>query len=213
MSLKDHPLFFSTLTFLIILITLPSFRAPHKLSLQLSGSSILTVPADRATISLQISSGGPKQSKVADEVRETADEILNLLRLLAVPPNRTSTCTGPDIPPSRTEFQPPIATFSVNIFSSQSSPRSSILGEKNKYSFSITVTAGFRSLSALNGSSNRSPIPGLRFRHLSLVLPSLAKLPRTKIDYLKWFISPERLLRPKLSRSMTTSLLCNCSIQ
>jgi len=141
---------------------------------------------------MQISSQGSKQSKVADEVRETTEEILSLLRPLTIPPNRTST-SGRSHGTSPTEILPPIATLSVNTFSSDSFPRSTMLGEKNQYTSSITITAEFRSVSALNPSANRSRMPGLGFHHLSLVLPSLAKSPRTKINNLKWFISPDRL--------------------
>jgi hypothetical protein len=192
MSLKDNPFIFSALALLILLSTFPLFRRPHELPMQISGSSSQNVLADRATISFQISSQGSKQSKVADEVRETTDEILKLLRPLTVPPNRTST-SQKSHDTSPTEFLPPIATLSVNTFSSESFQRSSILGEKNQYTSSIAITAEFRSVSALNSSANRTPMPGLGFHHLSLVLPSLTKSPHIKITQLKWFISPDRL--------------------
>ncbi|TVY60757.1 Ankyrin-3 [Lachnellula suecica] len=134
---------------------------------------------------------GLKQSKVADKVRETADEILSLLRPLTIPPSGTTTTICPGSP-SETEFQPPIAILSVNTFSSHSYPKSSMLGEKNQYSSSITITAEFRSLSA-PCTANKTQVVGQEFRHLSLVLPSLAKLSHTKINHLKWFISPDRL--------------------
>jgi hypothetical protein len=191
MPWKDRALLLSTL--LILLLTLPLLHHPHKTSLQLNGSSTLTVPANRATISLQISSEGTKQRKVADEVRQTTDKILTLLRPLTLPPNRTSTTssTGPNTP--STEILPPIATLSVNTFSSHSYPRTSLLGETTTYSSTITITAEFRSLSDLNPSPDRTVIPSFGFHHLSLVLPSLTKLHGTKINYLKWFLSPERL--------------------
>lgn len=212
MFLKEYPVLFSALALLGLLSVIPLFRCPHELPMQMSGSSSQNVLADRATISLQISSQGSKQSKVADEVRETTDEVLKLLRPLTVPPNRTSASQkGQNTSP--TEFLPPIATLSVNTFSSESFLRPSLLGEKSQYTSSIAITAEFRSVSALNSSTDRSPIPGLGFHHLSLVLPSLTKSPHIKITQLKWFISPDRLavLQSETRQNATAEALLKIS--
>ena len=171
------------------------FKAPHQIPVSLSGHSTLNVLAERATISLYVSSEGSKQSRVAQEVHQTTDEILNLLRPLTLPPNRTTHAS--DTPTLPSDFLPPLATLSVNTFSSNSYPRPGLLGEGTTYTSSITITAEFRSLHPFSSESHtnqsRTVIPASGFHHLSLVLPSLAKLPHTKVDFLKWHLTPEHL--------------------
>lgn len=183
---------------LFLFFTVPLLHKPHKISLKINGSSSLTVLADRATISLKVSSEGTKQAKVTDQVRQTSDEILQLLRPLTLPPDRTSLGSSATSPSSVVStFLPPIATLSVNTFSSHSYPRAGLLGDTETYRSSITVTAEFRSLLPRQDTpgvdNNRTIVPGSGFHHLSLVLPALAKLPHTKVDYLKWFLSPDYL--------------------
>ena len=126
-------------------------------------------------------------------MRQTTDDILALLRPLTLPPNRTSQTKYS----LSEDFLPPLATLSVNTFSSHSYPRAGILGESKTYTSSADISAEFRSIhpssqeSALN--TTRTFIPESGFRHLSLVLPSLAKLPRTKINHLKWHLTSDYL--------------------
>lgn len=180
---------------LLLFILVPLIQKPYSFPIHLLGHHDLKVPADRATISIQVSSEGGRQHKVADEVRQTTDEILSLLRPLTLPPNRTES-SYQNFRPSASlpsDFMPPLATLSVNTFSSHSYPRSSLLGETTSYHSSITITAEFRSLPQSQQSSNATTIPSTSFPHLSLLLPRLAKIPRTKINSLKWFLSPTYL--------------------
>lgn len=188
----------SVLAFLVLMI--PTFRNPHKIPVSLSGHCTLNVLADRATISLRVSSEGSKQSRVTQDVRQTTDDILSLLRPLTLPPNRTTTLTSVtiDTPSVPSDFLPPLATLSVNTFSSSSYVYDRpILGEGKTYTSSITITAEFRTLHKFSAdpylNQSRTVIPASGFHHLSLVLPSLAKMPRTKIDHLKWHLTPDHL--------------------
>jgi Protein of unknown function (DUF541) len=181
------------LSLLIFLLGSAWLCKPHIVNVSLKSQSTLTVPADRATITLRVFYEGNKQQIVADNVRETSEDMLSLLRPLTLPPTR--------IPAARhnstEELLPPLATLAVDAFSSSSWARPRLIGDEKMYSSSVTIKAEFRSLPHLNDTnttiSTQTVIPGAGFHHLSLVLPSLTKVPNTKIDYLRWFLSPDTL--------------------
>ena len=200
MNQRNRGLIFAISLLACLVFIIPTVRSPHKIPVSLSGHSTLNILADRATISLHVSAEGSKQSRVARDVRQTTDDILSLLRPLTLPPNQTTTPTGTtaDTPSLPSDFLPPIATLSVNTFSSSSYVYDRpILGEGKTYTSSITITAEFRSLHKFSAdpytNQSRTVIPASGFHHLSLVLPSLAKMPRTKINHLKWHLTPDHL--------------------
>jgi hypothetical protein len=181
------------LSLLILLLGSASLYNPHIVNVKLKGQSTLTVPADRATITLRVSYEGSKQQKVADNVRKTSEDILGLLRPLTLPPTRT-----PGARQNGTEeLLPPLATLAVDAFSSSSWGRPRLIGDEKIYTSSVTIKAEFRSLPRLHDTNatinTQTVIPGAGFHQLSLVLPSLSKVPNTKIDYLRWFLSPDTL--------------------
>ena len=200
MNQRNRGVIFATSLLACLVFIIPTFQSPHKIPVSLSGHSTLNILADRATISLHVSAEGGKQSRVAQDVRQTTDDILSLLRPLTLPPNQTTTTTSTiaNTPSLPSDFLPPIATLSVNTFSSSSYVYDRpILGEGKTYTSSITITAEFRSLHNFstnpNADQSRTIIPASGFHHLSLVLPSLAKMPRTKINHLKWHLTPDHL--------------------
>lgn len=152
----------SIITVLCVL-GIPSYlSAPKPISVSLEGQSSITIPANRAILSLLIYSEGPKQDKVADQVRKTTDEILSLLHPLQQPstdPNGTSTCSEP----------PPLANLSVNTFRSYSYQKARLIGQSPVYDASVTVSAKFRDFVAL----------GVFLAHVS-------KTPHIAVQSLKW---------------------------
>src|SRR5689334_9334008 len=107
----------SIITVLCVL-GIPSYlSAPKPISVSLEGESAITIPANRAIISMRIYSEGPKQEKVADEVRKAADEILGTLRPLAQAQSQSSNITNATI--FRIEsYEPAIVDLSVTTFRS-----------------------------------------------------------------------------------------------
>lgn len=163
----------SIITVLCVL-GIPSYlSAPKPISVSLEGESTITVPANRAIISLRIYSEGPKQEKIADEVRKTADEILGTLRPLAQvapqpqPSNLTDNATI-----DRIEIaEPAIVDLSVTAFRSYSyrKPGSFLNYETPQYESSIEIEAEFRSFDALG-----------------VLLAQISKTPLVNVRTLKW---------------------------
>ncbi|KEF53183.1 uncharacterized protein A1O9_10631 [Exophiala aquamarina CBS 119918] len=180
----------SVITVLCVL-GIPSYlSAPKPISVSLEGESTITVPANRAIISLRIYSEGPKQDKVADEVRKAADEILGTLRPLAqvaTSPsshNLTSNATTISIVPD----EPAIVDLSVTAFRSYSYqiPGSFLKSETPKYESSIEIEAEFRCFDALGS-----------------LLAQVSKIPLVNVQSLKW----------KLDDTTKRKLLVKCREQ
>ncbi|KIY01099.1 uncharacterized protein Z520_02651 [Fonsecaea multimorphosa CBS 102226] len=164
----------SIITVLCVL-GIPSYlSAPKPISIHLDGQSSITVPANRAVVSLHIYAEGPRQDKVADEVRRTADDVLATLRPLAqvqadpVPTVNASSPTGDDM-----EYEPAVVDLSVTTFRSYSwqKPGSSILSrDAPQYQASVEIEAEFRA----------------PFDPLGLLLAQVSKTPAASVQSLKW---------------------------
>lgn len=131
---------------------------------------MLTVPANRAIISMRIYSEGPKQEKVADEVRKTADEILGTLRPLALAQSQSSNVTNATFNGVEPD-EPAIVDLSVTTFRSYSyqKPGSFLNRETPQYESSVEVEAEFRSFDALG-----------------ILLAQISKTPLVNVQFLKW---------------------------
>jgi uncharacterized protein YggE len=170
-----------TIITVLCVLGIPSYlSAPKPISVHLEGQSSISVPANRALVSLRIYAEGPKQEKVADEVRKTADDILSTLRPLvqvALPPtnNTTTTTTNTTTKTSTTlegDGEPPIVDLSVTTFRSYSwlKPGSSILSrDAPQYESSMEIEAEFR-----------------HFDVLGLLLAQVSKQPAVSVQRLKW---------------------------
>ncbi|EXJ55371.1 hypothetical protein A1O7_08298 [Cladophialophora yegresii CBS 114405] len=161
-----------TIITVLCVLGIPSYlSAPKPISVHLEGQSSISVPANRALVSLRIYAEGPKQDKVADSVRKTADDILFTLRPLVqvTPPNQNTTTTLGD-------SEPPIVDLSVTTFRSYSwlKPGSSILSrEAPQYESSMEIEAEFRD-----------------FDVLGLLLAQVSKQPAVSVQRLKWTVDP-----------------------
>lgn len=161
-----------TIITVLCVLGIPSYlSAPKPISVHLEGQSSIFVPADRAIVSLRIHAEGPKQDRVADEVRKAADDILATMRPLAqvsLPPS--------DNPQHNTSayenYEPAIVDFSVTTFRSYSwlKPGSSLLSrDTSQYESSMEIEAQFRDFDALG-----------------LLLAQVSKQPSISVRYLKW---------------------------
>lgn len=169
----------SIITVLCVL-GIPSYlSAPKPIAVSLEGKSSITVPANRAIISLRIYSEGPKQDKVTDDVRKTAEDILATLRPLAQvavstqqhpsSQNLTNNATTTRIDPD----EPAIVDLSVTSFRSYSyrKPASFLKSETPKFESSMEIEAEFRSFDALGR-----------------LLAQVSKTPLVSVQTLKWKI-------------------------
>lgn len=160
----------SIITVLCVL-GIPSYlSAPKPISVSLEGKFTMTVPATRAIISMRIYSEGPKQEKVADEVRKAADEILGTLRPLAQAQPQPSNITNATM--VRIEsYEPAIVDLSVTTFRSYSyqKPGSFLNREAPRYESSMEIEAEFRSFDALG-----------------VLLAQVSKTPLVSVRSLKW---------------------------
>jgi uncharacterized protein YggE len=163
-----------TIITVLCVLGIPSYlSAPKPISVHLEGQSSISVPANRALVSLRIYAEGPKQEKVADEVRKTADDILSTLRPLvqvALPPNNTTTTNTTTT--LEGDGEPPIVDLSVTTFRSYSwlKPGSSILSrDAPQYESSMEIEAEFR-----------------HFDVLGLLLAQVSKQPAVSVQRLKW---------------------------
>ncbi|OAP57243.1 hypothetical protein AYL99_07981 [Fonsecaea erecta] len=163
----------SIITVLCVL-GIPSYlSAPKPISVHLDGQSSISVPANRAVVSLRIYAEGPKQDRVADEVRKTADDVLATLRPLAqlqagpIPAVNTSTNGGN----ADMEYEPAIVELSVTTFRSYSwqKPGSLLSRETPQYQASMEIEAEFRD-----------------FDPLGLLLAQVSKTPAASVQSLKW---------------------------
>ena len=135
----------------LCVLGIPSYlSAPKPISVQLGGQSSISVPANRAFLSLRIYAEGPNQGVVADEVRKTADDILATMRPLSQvslsPSNAKTNSTSCE------EHEPPIADLSVTSFRSYSWLKrgSSLLSrEAQQYESSMEIEAEFRDFDVL----------------------------------------------------------------
>ncbi|KIW63863.1 hypothetical protein PV04_08835 [Phialophora macrospora] len=184
-----------TIITVLCVLGIPSYlSAPKPISVHLEGQSSISVPANRALISLRIYAEGPKQEKVADQVRKTADDILSTLRPLvqvALPPSdptNTTTTLEED-----GEF--PIVDLSVTTFRSYSwlKPGSSILSrEAPQYESSMEIEAEFRDFDALG-----------------LLLAQVSKQPAVSVQRLKWTldnVTKKQLFAKVRSEAMVDAL-------
>ncbi|EXJ74792.1 uncharacterized protein A1O5_01488 [Cladophialophora psammophila CBS 110553] len=184
----------SIITVLCVL-GIPSYlSAPKPISVHLEGQSSIAVPANRAIISLRINAEGPKQDKVADEVRKTADDVLATLRPLAqlqAPqlPTVNATTANDDI-----QYQPPIVDLSVTTFRSYSwqKPGSLLSRETPQYQASVEIEAEFRD-----------------FEPLGILLAQVSKTPAATVQSLKWTlddVTKKRLFSKCRSEAMVDAL-------
>lgn len=183
----------SIITVLCVL-GIPSYlSAPKPISVSLEGESSITIPANRAIISLRIYSEGPKQDKVADDVRNAADDILGTLRPLSqaapstqspLSQNLTNNATTDRIDPG----EPAIVDLSVTSFRSYSYqiPGSFLKSDTPKYESSIEIEAEFRCFDALGS-----------------LLAQVSKTPLVNVQSLKW----------KLDDTTKRKLLVKCREQ
>ncbi|KIW87459.1 uncharacterized protein Z519_11781 [Cladophialophora bantiana CBS 173.52] len=184
----------SIITVLCVL-GIPSYlSAPKPISVHLEGQSSITVPANRAIVSLRINAEGPKQDRVADEVRKTADDVLATLRPLAQlqPPQLTTvnaTTANSDM-----QYQPPIVDLSVTTFRSYSwqKPGSLLSRETPQYQASVEIEAEFRD-----------------FEPLGILLAQVSKTPAATVQSLKWTlddVTKKRLFSKCRSEAMVDAL-------
>ncbi|OAL34724.1 hypothetical protein AYO20_05919 [Fonsecaea nubica] len=156
----------SIITVLCVL-GIPSYlSAPKPISVHLNGQSSVTVPANRAVVSLHIYAEGPKQDKVANEVRTTADDVLAVLRPLAQLPTVNASANNGDF-----EYEPAVADLSVTTFRSYSwqKPGSLLSRETPQYQASMEIEAEFRD-----------------FDPLGALLAQISKTPAASVQSLKW---------------------------
>ena len=182
-----------TIITVLCVLGIPSYlSAPKPISIHLEGQSSITVPANRALISLRIYAEGPKQDRVADEVRKTADDILATMRPL------TQMILPPSNPENDTTYQmydPPIVDLSVTTFRSYSwlKPGSSLLSrEVQQYESSMEIEAEFRD-----------------FDVLGLLIAQVSKQPAVSIQRLKWTLdenAQKRLSSKVRSEAMVDAL-------
>ncbi|ETI20912.1 hypothetical protein G647_07255 [Cladophialophora carrionii CBS 160.54] len=167
-----------TIITVLCVLGIPSYlSAPKPISVHLEGQSSISVPANRALVCLRIYAEGPKQEKVADSVRKTADDILSMLRPLV----QTSALQPPSSKQNATtntleEPEPPIVDLSVTTFRSYSwlKPGSSILSrDAPQYESSMEIEAEFRD-----------------FDVLGLLLAQVSKQPAVSVQRLKWTLDP-----------------------
>ena len=159
-----------TIITVLCVLGIPSYlSAPKPISVHLEGQSSLSVPANRALISLRVYAEGPKQEKVADEVRKTVDGILSTLRPLAqvsLPSDSNHNAT------SYEDYEPPIVDLSVTTFRSYSwlKPGFSLLSrEAPQYESSMEIDVEFRD-----------------FDVLGLLLAQVSKQPAVSVKRMKW---------------------------
>ena len=180
---------FTIFVFLLSLIITPASSAPvtsaSPIKVSIEGSSTLSVPANRAILSLRISSSGSSQSKVADEVRLATEEVLGLLR----PHTAAAHIKHLEVDNSDGKVLTPVADLSVNTFSSQARKRPGLLGEKDVFEGHVTISATFQSTSTADDPSTSTPsysVPG--FDTLSILLARFTKLTEVRVESLKWTI-------------------------
>ena len=183
-----------TIITVLCVLGIPSYlSAPKPISIHLEGQSSITVPANRAVISLRIYAEGPKQEIVADHVRKTADDILATLRPLtqvSLPPADPSQNTT-----SYEGYEPPIVDLSVTTFRSYSwlKPGSSLLSrEAPQFESSMEIESEFRDFNALG-----------------LLLAQVSKQSAVSVQSLKWTldeITNKRLFSQRRSEAMVDAL-------
>ena len=160
-----------TIVTVLCLLGIPSYlSAPKPISIFLEGQSSMTVPANRAVISLRIFAEGPKQGVVADTVRKVSDDLLATLR----PLGQVSLPSGNSTSPQSTheDLEPALVDLSVTTFRSYSWLKHgySLLGrEAPQYESSMEIEAEFRDFDALG-----------------LFLAQSSKQPAVTIHLLKW---------------------------
>lgn len=163
----------SIITVLCVL-GIPSYlSAPKPISISLEGRASVSVPATRAIVALDVYAEGPRQDKVADDVRRTTDEMLALMRplteLRAVEGAGSTTgpnCTTVVVDQSGggggggggggcgggggEQESPAIVTLSVNTFRSHSYQKPNLLlGQAPVYEARAEIEAEFRAFDAL----------------------------------------------------------------
>ncbi|OQV09786.1 hypothetical protein CLAIMM_13871 [Cladophialophora immunda] len=187
----------SIITVLCVL-GIPSYlSAPKPISVHLGGQSSITVPANRAVVSLHIYAEGPKQDKVADEVRRTADDVLATLRPLAQVQTTqfpTVNASSSSCPSGDIEDEPAVVDFSVTTFRSYSwqKPGSLLSREAPQYQASVEIEAEFRA-----------------FDPLGALLAQVSKTPAASVQSLKWTLddaTKRRLFARCRSEAMVDAL-------
>jgi uncharacterized protein YggE len=164
----------------LCVLGIPSYlSAPKPINIHLEGRSSISVPANRALLSLRIYAEGPKQDKVADEVRQTADSLLSTLR----PLTQVSLPTA-DSQQNATSYdalEPSIVDLSVTTFRSYSwlKPGYTLLSrEAPQYESSLEIETEFRDFDALG-----------------LVLAQASKKPAVSVQKLKWTLDEASMKR------------------
>ncbi len=159
-----------TIITVLCVLGIPSYlSAPKPISVHLEGQSSISIPANRALISLRIYAEGPKQEKVADEVRHTVDGILSTLRPLAqvsLPSDQNSNAT------SYEDYEPPIVDLSVTTFRSYSWLKPgwhALSRDAPQYESSMEIDVEFRD-----------------FDVLGLLLAQVSKQPAVSVQRMKW---------------------------
>ncbi|KAJ9613104.1 hypothetical protein H2200_003045 [Cladophialophora chaetospira] len=181
-----------TIITVLCVLGIPSYlSAPKPISVHLEGQSSISVPANRALISLRVYAEGPKQEKVADEVRKTADGILSTLR-----PLTQVSLSSSDAKQNTTAYdcyEPPIVDLSVTTFRSYSWLKPGFIGrEAPQYESSMEIEAEFRD-----------------FDVLGLLLAQVSKQPAVSVKRLKWTlddVTKKRFFSQVRSEAMVDAL-------
>jgi hypothetical protein len=184
-----------TIVTVLCVLGIPTYlSAPKPISIHLGGSSSITVSANRANLALRLYAEGPKQDRVADELRKTADYILGVMRPLqqvSIPPvDPQNNFTG-----SIDEYEPSIVDLSVTTFRTHSWLKygtSIINRDTQQYESSMEIEAEFRDFDALG-----------------LLLAQVSKQPAITVRSLTWRlddITKKRLFSQCRTEAMVDAL-------
>ena len=149
--------------------------APVKM--HMSGSHSTQVPADRAVLSINIKAEGSSQQRVADEIKASQDNIMDMLRPLSEAPFEVVASGETNFTQHQTGqvSESAIVNLGVNTFNAASPySQQTIFGEKPIYVAKVDVQAEFASLEALG-----------------YVIAKLLRTPRVRIESLMWKLSDD----------------------